>query len=270
MDALIYNAQNKTLPTKGGSMRTLKLSIPLLTLILLTLWLVFGRGDSNALWKIVSQQCVPNQQQNNTSAPCLKVDLQKGYIVFKDAKGPLHDLIIPTDKISGIESPILQTENAPSLFASAWENRKRLETELGHPIKDSFLSLAINSESGRSQNQLHIHIACLLPEVYQILQRHDQRIGNTWKPLASTIKGHDYLAIKLSGSDLSKEDPFRILGDYATQQQDKVGKYGLAVVTNKKQELLLLANRMNLNDFNWGSAGEIQDYQCLLAGPPSR
>jgi len=122
--------------------RLFRLLIILLVILLLAavLWWFFGRGNPNALWQIVSQQCVPNQQQNNDPAPCLKVDLTEGYVLFKDSKGPYHDLVMPTEKVSGIESPALQTEHAPPYFAQAWNNREHISGELGKPLKDAWLS----------------------------------------------------------------------------------------------------------------------------------
>lgn len=158
--------------------RLFRLLIILLVILLLAavLWWFFGRGNPNALWQIVSQQCVPNQQQNNDPAPCLKVDLTEGYVLFKDSKGPYHDLVMPTEKVSGIESPALQTEHAPPYFARARNNREHISGELGKPLKDAWLSLAVNSKYGRSQNQLHIHVACLRQDVYNALGQQAEQL----------------------------------------------------------------------------------------------
>ncbi|MGB8663804.1 MAG: CDP-diacylglycerol diphosphatase [Serratia inhibens] len=248
--------------------RFLKLLIILLVILILVaaLWFFFGRGNQDALWQIVSQQCVPNQQQNNDPDPCLRVDLKEGYVLFKDSKGPYHDLAMPTEKISGIESQELQTEQAPPYFSQAWGNRSHISTEMGKPLKDSWLSLAINSKYGRSQNQLHIHIACLRQDVYKQLGEQAKHIDQNWRPLAEKLVGHQYLARKLVGVDLTKEDPFRLLQQYVAGQGDNMANYGLALAVTPEGEMILLANRLKLTDLNLGSAGEIQDYQCSVAG----
>jgi CDP-diacylglycerol pyrophosphatase len=248
--------------------RMFKILIILLVILLLpaVLWWFFGRGNPNALWQIVNQQCVPNQQQNKEPAPCLKVDLTDGYVLFKDSKGPYHDLVIPTKKVSGIDTPLLQTENAPPYFALAWNNRRYISAEVGKPLKDAWVSLAVNSKYGRSQNQLHIHIACLRQDVYTVLGEQAQQIDQQWRPLAVKLVGHQYLVRKLSDTDLIKEDPFRLLQSYVVKQGDNIGNYGLALTVSPQGEMLLLANRMKLSDLNLGSAGEIQDYQCNIAG----
>jgi len=248
-----------------------KLFRPLVILLMIlilavVLWFFFGRGNQDALWQIVSQHCVPNQQQNDDPAPCLKVDLTENYVLFKDNNGPYHDLLMPVDKVSGIESPVLQTNQAPLYFSQAWNNRDHISSETGKPLKDQWISLAINSKYGRSQNQLHIHIACLRQDVYNVLSDQEKNIDQNWRPLAEKLVGHQYLVKKLEGTDLSKENPFRLLQNYVVKQGDSIGNYGLALVVSSQGDMILLANRLNLVDLNLGSAGEIQDYQCAVAG----
>lgn len=229
----------------------------------LTGYVLSAKPKADALWEIVSRQCVPNQKIHHRPTPCLKVDSARGYVLFKDAKGPVHDLVLPIKRITGIESPALQRANVPRFFALAWDERKHLSRELGQPIKERYLSMAVNSKYGRSQNQLHIHLACLAREVYLLLER--ETIGTSWKSLRAPIKGHRYLARKLDGEALEKEDPFKLLHDFVTRQGDNIGYYGLAVVGSENGDLVLLANRVDFLKLNFGSAGEIQDYDCALA-----
>jgi CDP-diacylglycerol pyrophosphatase len=227
----------------------------------------FVRGNPHALWEIVSQQCVPNQKENGQPAPCLKVDLDQQYVVFKDRRGPYHDLIMPTGRVTGIESPLLQEPGARSFFADAWNERGRLAQAFGRPIDDRFLSFAINSKYGRSQDQLHIHVSCLKPDVYRLLAAEQRDIGPDWRPLAQRIDGHVYLARRLGSDDLVSENPFRILDAYARGQDDSIAKFGLAVVKLQDGGMALLANRLDVfMGFNRGSAEEIQDFTCAVAG----
>lgn len=269
LSPLFYDNDSPAVIKHGEIMkRFLRLFTILFVIFVLAvaLWFFFGRGNPEVLWQITSQQCIPNQQQNNDPNPCLKVDLTKGYVLFKDGKGPYHDLMMPTVKVNGIESPELETESAPPYFQQAWDNRGHISSEMGKPLKDSLLSLAINSRYGRSQNQLHIHIACLREDVYKILGQQADNIALSWQPLAEKLLGHQYLARKLAGSDLTKEDPFRLLQQYVAEQNDSMANYGLALAVSAKGEMILLANRLTVTDLNLGSAGEIQDYQCAVAG----
>ncbi|MGQ5289357.1 CDP-diacylglycerol diphosphatase [Pectobacterium actinidiae] len=237
----------------------------LLAVILAAGWWMFGRGNSNALWEIVSEQCVPNQQRNGKPAPCLEVNLANGYALFDDRNGPYHDLLIPTDKISGIESTDLLQQGSPNFFAQAWAHRDHLSSELGKPINDAYLSLAINSRYGRSQNQLHIHIACLRPEIYHTLNPQFPTLSSEWKALPVKINGHIYLAKMLTTSELGQSDPFKALDRYAQQRNESIGKYGLAMVSTQTGDKVLLASSLDVFNMSLGSVGEIQDFSCALA-----
>ncbi|MFJ5481644.1 CDP-diacylglycerol diphosphatase [Pectobacterium actinidiae] len=223
----------------------------LLAVIIAAIGWKVGRGNSNALWEIVSEQCVPNQQRNGKPAPCLEVNLAKGYVLFDDRNGPYHDLLLPTEKISGIESPELLQQGTPNFFEQAWERRGHLSREAGKPIRDDYLSLAINSRYGRTQNQLHIHIACLRPEIYHTLNQQFPTLSTDWKTLPVKINGHVYLA--------------KTLDRYAQQQNESIGKYGLAMVSMPTGEKVLLASSLDVFNMSLGSVEEIQDFSCALA-----
>jgi CDP-diacylglycerol pyrophosphatase len=154
-----------------------------------------GRAaDSDALWKIVHDKCVPDQEQNGSPAPCALVDLwegdAKGYVVLKDLVGATQYLLIPTARVSGIESALLLAPEAPNYFADAWRERSYTERAAQHPLPRQAISLAINSAFGRSQNQLHIHIDCIRADVRAVLQRQLAVIGDSWTPLSEPLAGH--------------------------------------------------------------------------------
>lgn len=241
------------------------LLVPVVALLVVVLWWSFGRGNSNALWEIVSKQCVPNQQRSGNPAPCLEVNLADGYVLFDDRNGPYHDLLLPTDKISGIESADLLQQNIPNFFMQAWDRRGHLSHEAGKPIRDDYLSLAINSRYGRTQNQLHIHIACLRPEIYQTLNQQLPTLSADWKPLTVKINGHVYLAKTLTANEWAQSDPFKTLDRYAQQQNESIGKYGLAMVSTPAGEKVLLASSLDVFNMSLGSVEEIQDFSCALA-----
>lgn len=242
-----------------------KIIAGLFILLGIVFYFLLSRPNGDALWKIVNEQCVPNQSVNSNPNPCFKVDLSKGYVLFKDAKGPIHDLLMPTHNISGIESSDLDKFYSSPFFSYAWNERKYLWKELEKEISDSYLSLAVNSFYGRSQDQLHIHMACLSSDVYKILRSESDSIGLSWAPLNSKLKDHTYIARRLDSSDLITNDPIKLLNEYIITKGDKPGDYGLALTSNGKGGFILLANKVNLLELNLGSAGEIQDFQCALA-----
>src|SRR5699024_5965451 len=69
-------------------------------------WKLTGE-ESDTLRKIVLEECLPNQQQNQNPSPCAEVKPNAGYVVLKDLNGPLQYLLMPTYRINGTESPLL-------------------------------------------------------------------------------------------------------------------------------------------------------------------
>lgn len=235
----------------------------IIVLLVLIGYLLF-RDSSDALWKTVTEKCVPSQQQGSP-APCLAVNSHNQSALLKDRNGPHHDLLIPTEKITGIESPALQQHNIPAFFAAAWEARKHLSDEAGKTLPDDILVLAVNSRYSRTQEQLHIHISCLRPEAYQTLREQGSSLSTDWQPLGEELRGHRYLAKKLTSQDLTRDDPFKELYAYVQRQGDSIDNYGLALTVTPDGEKLLLANRGVRFGFNRGSTSELIDPQCSLA-----
>lgn len=220
------------------------------------------RGNPDALWQTVSQRCVPHQQQQLKPDPCLAVDLDRGYVLYKDRNGPLHNLLMPADKVTGIEDPALGRELLPHYFTQAWQHRRVLSDGLKKPIDDQFISVAINSRYGRSQNQLHVHIACLRPDVYIALSQ--QVLDEQWRTLPVQLMGHTYSARLLSATEAELRDPLAVLRDYVEAQGDSMSQYSLLMAARADGNFVLLSTHVTLSELNLGSAGELQDYRCGL------
>src|SRR5262249_24592028 len=114
-----------------------------------------ANADPDALWYIVSEQCVPDQQQFQSPKPCELVDLTAGYVVLKDRVGETQFLVMPTARISGIESPEILAPNSPNYWEFAWQARRFVDQRAHRTMPRETISLAINSADGRTQNQLH-------------------------------------------------------------------------------------------------------------------
>lgn len=135
------------------------------------------RADPSALWNIVSGQCVPNQQAHDDPAPCAMVDLAAGSAVLKDLVGETQFLLIPTERSSGIDDPAILAPTAPNYFAAAWRAKSFVDERAGVELPRQWMSLAINSAYARSQNQLHIHVDCVRPDVHDALTRYGSSVG---------------------------------------------------------------------------------------------
>ena len=175
--------------------------------------------SSNALWKIAHDKCVPDQVAHHNPAPCALVDLQggeaQGYVILKDIRGIAQFLLIPTRQITGIESADLLAPDAPNYWAAAWEGRRFMPARLKRDIAWDKVGLAINSSLARSQNQLHIHIDCVRPDVRSALAAGIGEIGTVWAPLSFDLAGHRYFGRRLAASDLAKQNPFKLLATLA-------------------------------------------------------
>jgi CDP-diacylglycerol pyrophosphatase len=232
--------------------------------------------DRNALWTIVHDQCVPNQQQHADPAPCARVELQggveRGYVILKDIVGHTQYLLIATARIGGIESPELLQAGAPNYFAAAWRERGFTERAAGHPLPRTAISLAINSANRRGQDQFHIHIDCVRADVQSALRAHASRIGdthmsNSWAPFPEPLAGHDYRAVRVLGADLDV-DPFVLLADGVPGARADMGAQTLVVVGADFGDAgpgLVILNASS------DAAGapirgeELQDHACALA-----
>lgn len=228
-------------------------------------------GTDDTLWRVVHEQCVPNVERGAGPAPCRAVDLtagvENGYAVLKDIRGRAQHLLIPTAKITGIESPLLLRPDIPNYFAKAWAARSAVEERLGHPLDRRDVSLAVNAPLRRSQGQLHIHIDCVRRDVREALQRLAPTIGDRWAPLGEPLAGHPYRAIRVLGDDLGASDPFRILADDG-EARSGMGERSLAVVGADFGDLgpgFVILEGQVPSRFGAAANGEaLQDHACSL------
>jgi CDP-diacylglycerol pyrophosphatase len=239
----------------------------LLTLAaLLALGGVAQAADPDALWKIVSEKCVPNEREYGQPSPCAKVDLEKGYVVRKDLVGDTQYLLMPTAKITGIEDPQILAPNAPNYFADAWAERHFTIDAAKHDLRRDDISLAINSIHGRTQNQLHIHIDCVAPAVRDAVAKDIAALGDKWVPFPETLAGHQYRALRIAGDALAVA-PFKLVATAVAP--DAMAKQTLVVIgatlPGGAPGFVLLAGEADLAAGNRGSGEELQDHSCALA-----
>ena len=245
----------------------------LLLLLLLLIPPPAQAANPNALWQIVHDRCVPDQQFNNDPAPCAAVILTPteadGHALLKDIRGATQYLLIPTARITGIESPALLAPGAAHYFAAAWAARPLIEAILHRPLPREALALAINSPQARSQEQLHIHIDCLRPDIAAALHDAAPSIGLAWAPLPTPLAGHTYRARFLPEPDLATTSPFQLLatdvGPAAMPQQTLV--LAGATAPNGQPGFILLADHTDLAAAHRASGEELQDHDCTIAHP---
>lgn len=219
-------------------------------------------NNSDQLWKVVSQQCVPNQEQKNDPSPCRQVNIQDGYVVLKDRNGALQFLLMPVAKITGVESQKLLNPAAPNFLAEAWRSRHFMEEKLGKKIDDRVYSLAVNSRWGRTQNQLHIHISCLRPDIRQQLDSLSHQLNDQWQSL--TLGSHEYQVRIISRDEFKRTSPFIRIARELPGAGDEMGSYGIAIAALGDGRRVLMVVKRNLLLLNRASAEELQDHSCAL------
>lgn len=220
------------------------------------------KRNSDALWKTVSLKCLPNQNQNHDPTPCRKVDVRNGFVVLKDRNGPLQFLLMPVEKITGIESPILLNPSTPNFFAEAWRSRHYMEEKRGAPIADSAVAVSINSQRGRTQNQLHIHISCLRPDIRQRLDTLSASLTDLWQ--SEQLGEHVYQVRAVTRDETKKMSPFIRIANELPGAREEMFKYGIAIAALPDGRRALMVIKRNLLLMNKGSAEELQDHTCSI------
>ncbi|HVH80484.1 MAG TPA: CDP-diacylglycerol diphosphatase [Stellaceae bacterium] len=243
-------------------------------LLALLAWVGAAHADPDALWRIASQKCVPNEREYGQPSPCAKVDIEggeaRGYVILKDLVGDTQYLLIPTAKVTGIEDPALLAPDAANYFAAAWRERDFTDAAATRPLSRDELSLAVNSAHGRSQNQLHIHIDCIAPAVRDAVLRNAAKIGESWAPFPEPLAAHPYRAIRVGGEELDGFNPFVRLAADVPGAREAMGQETLAVVGTSfdgKPGFVVLAGHADAATGNPGSSEELQDHSCALARP---
>jgi len=224
-------------------------------------------ADRLVLWKIVHEQCVPHAEAGQTPPkPCDEVELGGGDAVLKDLRGVAQLLLIPTARLTGIEDPLVLADDAPNYFAAAWRARADMARYLKTQPPREAIGVAINSEFARSQDQLHLHIDCLQPEVAKTLADYAPHLDGQWRPMTVDLHGRKYWARKVDSANLDGVFPFRLLADEMPGASGEMGHWSLAAVAidfQGKPGFVLLADHAGLE--GGGHAEDLQDLDCALA-----
>ncbi len=240
-------------------------------LLLLACALPVRAADPDALWKIVHGRCVPDEEAHENPAPCAAVNLSGGTAVLKDIVGNTQFLLIPTARVTGIEDPAILAPDAPDYWGAAWAVRPMVEARAGHALPRDAISLAINAVSGRTQNQLHIHVDCVRRDIRTAVQAALPSVGAAWAPFPGGLAGHAYRAMRVNQADLAGIDPFRLLHNDPAAAADMAHETLVAVgatFVDGQEGFVLLADQANLLAGDRGSGEELQDHSCAIAQAP--
>jgi CDP-diacylglycerol pyrophosphatase len=222
----------------------------------------------DALWHIVHDLCVIDMKANGLPAPCTAVNLSQGYAVLKDIRGQTQLLVIPTSRVTGIEDPKILEPTSPNYWQAAWETRPLFEKRIGRPVPREDIGLAINSFYGRSQNQLHIHIDCVRPDVQSALQANQAAIGPMWSDLNPDLAGRHYRVMRIEGADIGSRNLFKLLADGDPRARTDMGRETLVAIgatfRDGKPGFVLVSGRADLTTANVGHGEDLLDHDCKV------
>ena len=222
-----------------------------------------------ALWLITHDLCTRNMQAYGRAFPCETVNLPGGYAIIRDWTKPTQLLVVPTKRLTGIESPELLKKGAPGYWQAAWQARHLIEHKLGRPIPREDVALAINSKYGRTQEQLHIHVDCVRYDVLQALKRHENEIGAVWSDLDFHIIHRGFRAMRLEETGLiGQYDPFKQLAYGDSRARADMGRETLAVIgatfSDGTDGFYLLSDRADPMYYDRGLGEELLDPRCRV------
>lgn len=210
----------------------------------------------NTLWSLA--QCCAADMNSNPS--CVEYDRENKFVIVKDnaAAKPDAYLIIPSLKVSGIEDALVFAAPVVNFWQYGWQIAP---DHLRKPAAST--GLAINSAPARDQNQLHIHISCVLSAVAQTLSQNDAKIGSDpAKALPLPLGPHHnpYEVVKLNALNGSSS-PFNLVAALP-HAKGHMGDQSIAVIGSKTAGVYYLLDTNYVKGANPGSAEELLDQTC--------
>jgi CDP-diacylglycerol pyrophosphatase len=232
--------------------------------------LLIGNRDPDALWKIVHGRCVPDQTLEDNPVPCIFVHLKERWAVLKDVRGKAQLLLIPTDRVTGVEDSRILATDAPNYWLAAWNARQFVGRLAPRDLSDDEFALAINSKLARSQEQLHIHIDCIRPDVHDALEALRGKIGPQWTQ--TEIIGQRYSIRQLDPGDLYSQNLFAMVAGQLAHGQGMESVtivLARAITDNGESRFDLLFGRAG-DGGNSGGGEDFEDHTCAIAKIPPR
>jgi CDP-diacylglycerol pyrophosphatase len=225
--------------------------------------------ERQALWQVV-RACVADYKLTGAPFPCLQVDLSGGEERGNVILGPpllRGTILAPTRKVIGVEDPFLQSPGAPNYFDAAWRARSFLVGADGKPPERERVALGVNSVHKRSQDQLHIHIGCLVPSARLAVgaAAAQLRFGE-WARVGPIIPHSTFWGMKIKEADLAEVQPIDVaaahLADRVRNREDLT-----VVVANARidgeNDFLILASYVRAPGSWWSiGAEDLIDARC--------
>lgn len=202
-----------------------------------------------------------------------------GYVVIKDEAPAKTNafLTIPSKVVSGIEDPqvtffakgIVSLAESRNFWLDAWDQRGLVNTlyRVLNPKKTKDLAntqigLAVNSAFARSDNQLHLHMACLRTDVQSTLANVKPAITTSWSKSPIQMPGslHAYYAIELTS--LTNQNPFLMMQSGPGYFPNDPGATTLVLTGSPNGNYYLLEDYAHGGAKDPGAGEELLDEVC--------
>jgi CDP-diacylglycerol pyrophosphatase len=224
------------------------------------------------LWQVV-RACVANYKLTGTPFPCLEVDLdggkERGTVVLRP---PLSDdtILSPTRRITGVEDPFLQAPGAPNYFDAAWRARAFLKDPNGYAPERDAVALFVNAAAQRTQDQLHIHMGCLLPYARRTLAGAAPKMPiGEWVRIGPVVPHTMFWGYRIPGTELANVNPFRLAAEELGAKANGPGDLAVGVAgvrVGNDDEFLILASYAKAPHAWWPVGdGNLLDSACPAA-----
>jgi CDP-diacylglycerol pyrophosphatase len=221
--------------------------------------------NRSVLWRVV-QACNVSSAVTGAAFPCLKVD-RSGYVVLRAPMEATHIVVLPTRRTIGVEDVGLQGNGGPNLFAAAWDARHYVMEAAPRPLEWDDIGLAVNSQPGRTQDQLHIHVDCVRPSVRDALFAQAASINATgWTNLRHPLAGGHYEATLIPGDTLAPFNIFHLAAQALKLAPQDLNLMTIAVLgvsfKDGRHGFYVLAGRHVPGARFPGSAENLLDHAC--------
>ena len=180
---------------------------------------------------------------------------QQRYIILKDNADskPQGFLLIPVQPVTGVEDDQVFSPSVADLWASAWLWSEKYPGKSG-----AITGLAVNSALARSQNQLHIHISCVLPGVTKALGKKKISSDANHPTLVKLGSNHTTYSIVAVPTLDGQNNPFLIARTISQTNKTEMRQQGIAVVRGKKNNGFYVLDTTEAR----GAAEELLDQTC--------
>jgi CDP-diacylglycerol pyrophosphatase len=212
----------------------------------------------------VVRACVADYTLTGTPFPCLEVNLtggeERGVVVLRP---PLSEdtVFAPTRRIKGVEDPFLQSPEAPNYFDAAWRARTFLKDADGQAPPRDAIALFLNSAIVRTQDQLHIHVGCLLPYARRTLAAAAPKIPiSEWAQIGPVVPHTMFWGYRIGGTELANVNPFRLAAEELGSKANGPGDLTIVVVGARVEDddqFLILASYAKAPHAWWPVGAEI-------------